>query len=178
MPTAEAHALLGRGQAPSAEATCTPHVLLYTPCHALRHSRRCQPASAPVAAKGCMRLCRAGTCHCVVLLRIAATASSRNAPQGDNGAIPTDLDDCDGHTDTTYAFYHYRECGGVGACCSWVHSLQAQLPCACMHAPRALLMCVALVASCGSRGAYVEPLPWRSKRVGGAALPPEGWSCA
>lgn len=28
--------------------------------------------------------------------------------QGDNGAIPTDLDDCNGHIDTTHSFYHYH----------------------------------------------------------------------
>ncbi|KAG2432960.1 hypothetical protein HXX76_008688 [Chlamydomonas incerta] len=27
---------------------------------------------------------------------------------GDNGAAPTDLDECGGHTDATYAFYHYH----------------------------------------------------------------------
>lgn len=27
---------------------------------------------------------------------------------GDNGVVPTDLDECGGHTDNTYSFYHYH----------------------------------------------------------------------
>merc|ERR1719329_1561871 len=29
-------------------------------------------------------------------------------PRGDDGAVPTDLDVCNGHTDATHAFYHYH----------------------------------------------------------------------
>ena len=29
-------------------------------------------------------------------------------PLGDNGTVPTDLDECRGHTDATYGFYHYH----------------------------------------------------------------------
>ncbi|KAL2914682.1 hypothetical protein HK105_205821 [Polyrhizophydium stewartii] len=29
-------------------------------------------------------------------------------PYGDNGAVPTNLDACNGHTDSTYGFYHYH----------------------------------------------------------------------
>jgi hypothetical protein len=29
-------------------------------------------------------------------------------PLGDNGVVPTDLDQCRGHTDTTYPYYHYH----------------------------------------------------------------------
>lgn len=29
-------------------------------------------------------------------------------PLGDEGAIPTNLDECKGHTDSTYPFYHYH----------------------------------------------------------------------
>jgi len=29
-------------------------------------------------------------------------------PYGDNGVAPTDLDECGGHTDKTYGFYHYH----------------------------------------------------------------------
>ena len=29
-------------------------------------------------------------------------------PLGDNGEVPTDLDECNGHTDETHSFYHYH----------------------------------------------------------------------
>ncbi|KAI8853946.1 hypothetical protein BC829DRAFT_429764 [Chytridium lagenaria] len=29
-------------------------------------------------------------------------------PLGDNGNVPTDLDECNGHVDSTYSFYHYH----------------------------------------------------------------------
>ena len=29
-------------------------------------------------------------------------------PKGDDGVVPTDLDECNGHTDSTHAFYHYH----------------------------------------------------------------------
>ena len=29
-------------------------------------------------------------------------------PYGDNGVVPTNLDACNGHTDTTHSFYHYH----------------------------------------------------------------------
>jgi len=29
-------------------------------------------------------------------------------PYGDNGVLPTDLDECNGHVDKTYPFYHYH----------------------------------------------------------------------
>jgi hypothetical protein len=29
-------------------------------------------------------------------------------PKGDGGVAPTDLDECGGHTDRTYPFYHYH----------------------------------------------------------------------
>jgi hypothetical protein len=30
------------------------------------------------------------------------------SPEGDNGVIPEDLDECNGHTDIAHAFYHYH----------------------------------------------------------------------
>jgi hypothetical protein len=30
------------------------------------------------------------------------------SPEGDNGVVPEDLDECNGHTDSTHAFYHYH----------------------------------------------------------------------
>jgi len=29
-------------------------------------------------------------------------------PYGDNGVIPKDLDECGGHVDSTYPWYHYH----------------------------------------------------------------------
>jgi len=29
-------------------------------------------------------------------------------PYGDNGVIPSDLDECGGHVDNTYPWYHYH----------------------------------------------------------------------
>jgi hypothetical protein len=29
-------------------------------------------------------------------------------PEGDNGVVPEDLDECNGHTDNSHAFYHYH----------------------------------------------------------------------
>jgi hypothetical protein len=29
-------------------------------------------------------------------------------PKGDNGVVPTNLDECGGHTDSTYPYYHYH----------------------------------------------------------------------
>ncbi|KAI9321969.1 YHYH protein-domain-containing protein [Zopfochytrium polystomum] len=29
-------------------------------------------------------------------------------PYGDKGVVPSDLDECNGHTDSTYSFYHYH----------------------------------------------------------------------
>jgi hypothetical protein len=28
--------------------------------------------------------------------------------KGDSGVIPTNLDECNGHTDNTYSYYHYH----------------------------------------------------------------------
>jgi hypothetical protein len=32
--------------------------------------------------------------------------------QGDEGITPVDLDECGGHTDSTYAYYHYHVTDG------------------------------------------------------------------
>ena len=43
---------------------------------------------------------------------------------GDNGVAPADLDDCNGHVDEAYPFYHYHATGTTNPytvrCLRWV----------------------------------------------------------
>jgi hypothetical protein len=43
-----------------------------------------------------------------LLMGVMADGIPIYGPLGDNGVAPNDLDECNGHTDQTYAFYHYH----------------------------------------------------------------------